>query len=103
MANVYTVYPGQLLHINLIISPRWSELSSTIIAANTKDDDCSILDNYQLSQTHTNNGCNRYSYTIWPNSEFITECLNIHRIKQNTRNVLCTNETLSHGIYTAKW
>ena len=74
MANVYTVYPGQLLHINLIISPRWSELSSTIIAANTKDDDCSILDSYQLSQTHTNNGCNRYSYTIWPNSEFITEC-----------------------------
>ena len=74
MANVYTFYPGQLLHINLIISPRWSELSSTIIAANTKDDDCSILDSYQLSQTHTNNDCNRYSYTIWPNSEFITEC-----------------------------
>ena len=74
MANVYTVYPGQILHINLIISPRWSKLSSTIIAANTKDDDCSILDGYQLSQTHTNNGCNRYSYTIWPNSEFIAEC-----------------------------
>ena len=74
MANVYAVYPGQILHINLIISPRWSELSSTIIAANTKDDDCSILDGYQLSQTHTNNGCNRYSYTIWPNSELITEC-----------------------------
>ena len=74
MTNVYAIYPGQVLHINLIISPRWSELSSTIIAANTKDDDCSILDSYQLSQTHTNNGCNRYSYTIWPNSEFITEC-----------------------------
>ena len=74
MANVYTVYPGQLLHINLIISPRWSELSSTILAANTKDDDCSILDSYQLSQTHTNNGCNRYSYTIWPNNEHATEC-----------------------------
>ena len=66
MANVYAVYPGQVLHINLIISPRWSEPSSTIIAANTKDDYCSILDSYQLSQTHTNNGCNRYSYTIWP-------------------------------------
>ena len=74
MANVYTVYPGQILHINLIISPRWSELSSTIIAANTKDDDCSILDGYQMSQTHANNGCNRYSYTIWPNSELIPEC-----------------------------
>ena len=74
MANVNKIYPGQVLHINLIISPRWSELSSTIIAANTKDDDCSILDSYQLSQTHTNNGCNRYSYTIWPNNELITEC-----------------------------
>ena len=74
MTNVYAVYPGQVLHINLIISPRWSELFSTIIAANTKDDDCSILDSHQLSQTRTSNGCNRYNYTIWPNNEFITEC-----------------------------
>ena len=74
MANVYAVYPGQVLHINLMISPRWSELYSTITAANTKDDDCNILDSDQLSQTHPNNVCNRYSNTIWPNSEFITEC-----------------------------
>ena len=74
IANVYVIFPGQVLHITLIVLPRWSELSSTIIAANTKDDDCSILDSYQLSQTHTNNGCNRYSYTIWPNNEYITEC-----------------------------
>ena len=74
MVNVYTVFPGQTLQMNLIVPPRWSEFSSTIIAANTKDDDCSILDSYQLSQTISNNGCSRYSYTIWPNSEFITEC-----------------------------
>ena len=74
MANVYEAFPGQVLNINLIISSRWSELSSTIIAANTKDDDCSILDSYQLSQTHLNNGCNRYSYTIWPKNDLITEC-----------------------------
>ena len=74
MANVYAVFPGQTLHINLIVSPRWSGFSSTVLAANTKDDDCSILDSYQLSQTISNNGCNRYNYTIWPNSEFITEC-----------------------------
>ena len=73
-ANVYAVYPGQVLHINLMISSRWSEISSAIMLANTKDDDCSILDSYQLSQTHPNSGCNRYSYTIWPNSKFITEC-----------------------------
>ena len=74
MANVYEVFPGQTLHINLIISPRWSGFPSTIAAANTKDDDCSILDSYQLSQTLSNNGCNRYSYTIWPNNEFVKEC-----------------------------
>ena len=74
VANAYAVFPGQTLHINLIVSPRWSGSSSTIIAANTQDDDCSILDSYQLSQTISNNGCNRYSYTIWPNSELITEC-----------------------------
>ena len=74
MANLYEVFPGQVLNINLIVSSRWSELSSTIIAANTKDDDCSILDSYQLSQTHPNNGCNRYSYTIWPKNDLITEC-----------------------------
>ena len=73
-ADVYAVYPGQLLHVNLLVSPTWYKLSSTIIAANTKDDDCSILDSYQLSQICNNNGCNRYSYTIWPNSEFIAEC-----------------------------
>ena len=54
--------------------PRWSKLSSTIVVANTVDDDCSIVDGYQSSQTHFNNGCNRYSYTLWPNNEFITEC-----------------------------
>ena len=43
MANVYAVFPGQLLYLNLMISTRWSELSPTIIVANTKDDDCSIL------------------------------------------------------------
>ena len=74
MANVYEAFPGKVLHINLIVSSRWSELSSTIIAANTKDDDCSILDTYQLSQTHLNNGCNRYSYAIWPKNDLITEC-----------------------------
>ena len=73
-AHVYSVFPGQVLHMNLIVSPRWSDVFSTIVAANTIDDDCSIVDGYQLSQTHFNNGCNIYSYTIWPNNESIKEC-----------------------------
>ena len=73
-AHVYSVFPGQLLHMNLIVSPRWSDVFSTIVAANTIDDDCSIVDGQQLSQTHFNNGCNIYSYTFWPNKESIKEC-----------------------------
>ena len=73
-AHVYSFFPGQVLHMNLIVSPRWSDVFSTIVAANAIDDDCSIVDGYQLSQTHFNNGCNIYSYTIWPHNESIKEC-----------------------------
>ena len=74
-ANLGSVFPGQTLHIQLIIPHQWSTSSSTIIVANTKDDDCSIVDSYQLSQSHPNSHCcNNYSYTIWPNSRHTTEC-----------------------------
>ena len=100
MANVciYEAFPGQVLNINLIVSSRWSELSSTIIAANTKDDDCSILETYQLSQTHPNNGCNRYSYTIWPKNDLITECKLFIGLSEMPEMFYL----LSNGIYTAK-
>ena len=65
------------MHIHFIVSSLWSDLYSTtvtLVVTNTIDDDCSILDGFQLSQTHLNNGCNRYSYTIWPKSKSITEC-----------------------------
>ena len=75
VANVYSIFPGQVLCINLIVSPRWSNVhSTTLVAANSIDDDCSIVDGYQLSQTHFNNGCNRYKYTIWPNGKSVSEC-----------------------------
>ena len=74
-ASLGSLFPGQTLRIKLIISQRWSNLSSTIIVANTKDDDCIITDSNQLSQSHLqSHECNDYSYTIWPNSKFITEC-----------------------------
>ena len=46
-AYVYSVFPGQELHMKLIASPRWSKLFSTIVVDNTVDDDCSIVDGYQ--------------------------------------------------------
>ena len=74
-ANLGSVFPGQTLHIKLIVSQKWSQVSSTIVVANTKDDDCGIVDSYQLSQIRPiNSGCNNYDYTIWPNHGFITDC-----------------------------
>ena len=73
--NLDSAFPGQTLFIQLIIPRRWSASSSTIAVANTKDDDCSIVDSYQLSQSHPiSHGCNNYSYTIWPHSRHTTEC-----------------------------
>ena len=77
VTHLYSTFPGQVLQIYFIVSLLWSDLYSTtvtLVATNTIEDDCSIVDGSQLSQTHHNNGCNRYSYTIWPNSESLTEC-----------------------------
>ena len=77
VTHLCSIYPGQVLHIYFIVSSQWSDVYSTtitLVAANTIDDDCSIVDGSQLSQTYFNNGCNRYSYAIWPNSESVTEC-----------------------------
>ena len=75
--NLGFIFPGQTLHISLIIPFHWIGSSSTIIVANTKDDDCTIVDSDQLSQSHPishKHGCNNYSYTVWPNSRHTTEC-----------------------------
>ena len=53
MAHVYSIFPGQILHLNLKIAPPWYYVYnySKFVAANTIDDDCSIVDGSQLSQT----------------------------------------------------
>ena len=75
--NLTSVYPGQTLHVSLIV--RKENLNqynpaTTLVVANTQEDDCSIIESFQLSQTHLNHGCNNYSYTIWPSHKDITEC-----------------------------
>lgn len=72
-----SIFPGQTLTVQLIVSKQWLNYYksfATITVANTPDDDCSIVDSYQLSQTHFNQNCNNYSYTIWPSKRNITEC-----------------------------
>ena len=76
-SNFGSLYPGQTITVRLIVPKRWVKTgssSTTLIVANTPDDDCSIVESHQLSQTHFNNGCNNYSFTVWPSNPHLTEC-----------------------------
>ena len=75
--NLGSVFPGQTINIKLLVEKKWlrqDNPSTTIMVANTQDDNCSVVDSYQLSQTYFNHGCNKYNYTIWPSHEHINEC-----------------------------
>ena len=40
IANVYSILPGEVLHVYLKVSPKWSDYhSTTLVAANTIDDE----------------------------------------------------------------
>ena len=72
-----SIYPGQTLHVSLIVRKenlKQQNSTTTLVATNTPEDDCSITESYQLSQTHFSHGCNNYSYTIWPSHKDIIEC-----------------------------
>ena len=72
------IFPGQTLHVSLTVRKAYKskEINSTttLVVANTPEDDCIITESYQLSQTHFSDGCNNYSYTIWPSRKNVTEC-----------------------------
>ena len=74
--NLGSLFPGQTLDINFIVSKEWvyaPYISTTLIVANTLDDDCRVVDSRQLSQTCTHD-CNTYKYTIWTSHDYVTEC-----------------------------
>lgn len=75
--NLGLMFPGQTINIKLLVGKKWlipDNPFTTLMVANTPDDDCSVVDSHQLSQTHFNHGCNNYRYTIWPSNEHRTEC-----------------------------
>ena len=75
--NLGSLFPGQTLNIKLIVSEQWiyePYFATALVVTNTLEDDCSVVDSHQLSQTHFNHDCNTYEYTIWSSHEFITEC-----------------------------
>ena len=72
-----SIFPGETLKVKLILKKSLSlhcRYPMPILAINTKHDDCSIVDLSQFSQTCFNNGCNSYSYTLWPKSEEVKVC-----------------------------
>ena len=72
-----SIFPGQILIVELIVDEQWQRQNfnaTTIVVDNTEEDDCSVVDTFQLSQTHFNHECNNYSYTLWPKNESINVC-----------------------------
>ena len=78
-SHLGSIFPGQTIQVQLIVKKRWlrRNLSTVnIIVHITKGNyhDCSIVDTFQLSQTHFNHECNNYSYTLWPRNESVSLC-----------------------------
>ena len=69
------VFPGQTLTVNLIVPRLILSLSSTVTlvveTAHFPLKGCRITRPTEMSQMHTNTGCNQYNYTVWSDR---TEC-----------------------------
>ena len=76
LPHLGSIFPGQTLKVKLIIQKQWwyHDLSMPVVAENTINDDCTIVDVSQLSQTHLNNTCNSYRYTLWPRNKTVRVC-----------------------------
>ena len=59
-----------------MVQKQWlyHNFSDPIVVYNTEDDDCSVVDTFQLSQARFNHECNSYTYTLWPKDETIHVC-----------------------------
>ena len=77
-SDLGSIFPGQTLKAVLVVKkqlPQYLNISAINVAVhNTEDDDCNVVDTFQLSQTHLNYECNNYSYTLWPKNKSIEVC-----------------------------
>ena len=71
-----SIFPGQTLKVELILQRQWlyHNFSMPIVVENTIDDNCSVVDISQMSQSHLIHGCDSYSYTLWPKDERVEMC-----------------------------
>ena len=70
--NLGEIFPGQTLRVELKVPEFWLQQekhnSTTLFVKNSQNDECTIVDTSQLSQTHFNHGCNQYNYTLKPSN-----------------------------------
>ena len=71
-----SIFPGQTLKVELMIQKQWlyNNTAAPIVVYNTEEDDCSVVDTFQLYQTDLSQECNSYSYTLWPKDETVHVC-----------------------------
>ena len=77
LSHLGSIFPGQTLKVEFMVDKQWLRQNfstTTIVVHNTEDDDCSVVNTFQLSQTHFNHECNNYSYTLWPKNETVGLC-----------------------------
>ena len=67
------IFPGQTLLVNLLVPRLISSNMVTIVVetAHLPPNGCTITKAAEMTQTHTNIGCNQYKYTVWSDK---TEC-----------------------------
>ena len=77
-SHLGSIIPGQTLKVVLVVKIQWAQFQNfsaiNVVVHNADDDDCNVVDTFQLSQTHLNHGCNNYSYTLWPKYKNIKTC-----------------------------
>ena len=63
------IFPGQTLKMNLIIPQLNSFLKNSVTitaeVANMPPNGCILVRATEITQLHTNTGCNQYNYTVW--------------------------------------
>ena len=77
-SHLGSIFPGQTLEAALVVKKQWPQYhnfsSINIVVHSTENDDCNVVNTFQLSQTHLDPGCNNYSYTLWPKTKSIKVC-----------------------------
>ena len=69
--DVSQTFPGQTFTINLIVPRLTRSVTVMVETANLPSNGCIVTRATEITQAHSNTGCNQYNYTVWSDK---TEC-----------------------------